>query len=406
MTGRRGGTVVLLVSVALVLAFALPAVAVTTTTTPRQGQISDQLRSLRQQVAEASAEESDALGRLDDAIARKRQLDRRIADLDGQLTQAQADFDAAASQLADDDASLADAEYRFQLAAGDLTDAKNELQSRAINAYMHGPNARVIAVLFRARTVHQLTSTYGYVASLVRQQASAVDRVGSVRNDLDRLREIVAAARDQSAVQQADLARRRDDLQSARQAQAAARTEAQADAAEQQKLLADIRSHLKEYEAQIAALKRESNSIAAMLRARQSGQVPLPSGKGILAIPIPGAPITSGFGPRMHPILHVVRMHTGIDFGAGMGTPIRAAADGTVVRAGDCGGYGNCTIIDHGRALATLYGHQSALFVSTGAFVKRGQVIGAVGSTGFSTGPHLHFEVRVSGTPVDPMSYL
>jgi murein DD-endopeptidase MepM/ murein hydrolase activator NlpD len=117
-------------------------------------------------------------------------------------------------------------------------------------------------------------------------------------------------------------------------------------------------------------------------------------------------PITSGFGPRVHPIFHDVRIHTGIDFGAGEGTPILAAADGTVVSAGVLGGYGNATVIDHGSSLATLYGHQSRLLVVAGQRVKRGQVIGLVGHTGFATGPHLHFEVRVAGNPVDPMPFL
>jgi murein DD-endopeptidase MepM/ murein hydrolase activator NlpD len=130
------------------------------------------------------------------------------------------------------------------------------------------------------------------------------------------------------------------------------------------------------------------------------------SGHGFFSLPIPGAPVTSGFGPRVHPIFHTVRVHTGVDFGAGYGTPIRAAADGTVVEAGWLGGYGNATVIDHGKGMATLYGHQSKILVSQGQSVKRAQVIGLVGATGFATGPHLHFEVRIDGTPVNPLPYL
>ena len=99
-------------------------------------------------------------------------------------------------------------------------------------------------------------------------------------------------------------------------------------------------------------------------------------------------------------------MHTGVDFGASEGTAIHASADGVVVSAGPQGGYGNATIIDHGNTLATLYAHQSRMIVAAGQSVKRGQVIGYVGHTGFATGPHLHFEVRANGTPVDPMRYL
>jgi murein DD-endopeptidase MepM/ murein hydrolase activator NlpD len=99
-------------------------------------------------------------------------------------------------------------------------------------------------------------------------------------------------------------------------------------------------------------------------------------------------------------------MHEGIDIAAPLGATIAAAADGRVIFAGEEGGYGNVVIIDHGNDLATLYGHCSQIFVATGQDVQRGQAIAAVGSTGHSTGPHLHFEVRVGGSPVDPSSRL
>jgi murein DD-endopeptidase MepM/ murein hydrolase activator NlpD len=105
-------------------------------------------------------------------------------------------------------------------------------------------------------------------------------------------------------------------------------------------------------------------------------------------------------------VLGTRRLHAGVDFGAGAGTPIVAADDGVVVSAGWLGGYGNAVIIDHTGGVATLYGHQSRLAVTSGASVSRGQVIGYVGSTGMSTGPHLHFEVRINGVPTDPMPRL
>jgi murein DD-endopeptidase MepM/ murein hydrolase activator NlpD len=99
-------------------------------------------------------------------------------------------------------------------------------------------------------------------------------------------------------------------------------------------------------------------------------------------------------------------MHEGIDLGAAYGSPIAAAGAGSVIYAGWLGGYGNLTVIDHGGGLATAYGHQSSIVVSCGQDVSQGQTIGYVGSTGHSTGPHLHFEVRVNGAPVDPLGYL
>ena len=105
---------------------------------------------------------------------------------------------------------------------------------------------------------------------------------------------------------------------------------------------------------------------------------------------------------RFHPILAFERLHAGGDLGAPSGTPIHAAADGRVVVASERGGYGLTVVIDHGDSLATLYAHQSALAVGAGDLVKRGDVIGWVGSTGLSTGPHLHLETRVKGMPVNP----
>jgi murein DD-endopeptidase MepM/ murein hydrolase activator NlpD len=107
---------------------------------------------------------------------------------------------------------------------------------------------------------------------------------------------------------------------------------------------------------------------------------------------------------RFHPILHYARMHAGIDFGAAWGSPIVAAADGQVVAAGWGGGYGRQVQIAHGGGIVTLYGHMSSIAAAPGEPVRQGQVIGYVGSSGLSTGPHLHFEVKVNGQPVDPMT--
>lgn len=114
-------------------------------------------------------------------------------------------------------------------------------------------------------------------------------------------------------------------------------------------------------------------------------------------------PITSYFGNRYHPILHFTRFHAGVDIGAGWGSPIVAAADGQVAAAGWAGGYGREVQIAHGGGLVSLYGHMSEIVAQPGSFVRRGQLIGYVGSSGLSTGPHLHFEVRMGGTPVNPL---
>ena len=149
-------------------------------------------------------------------------------------------------------------------------------------------------------------------------------------------------------------------------------------------------------------MQAESDRLAALLQSSGDGPA---LGDGTFIRPVSG-PITSGFGYRTDPVTGGTVYHAGLDIGAPCGTPIKAAGTGSVVAAGPNGGYGNMTVINHGNGLSTVYGHQSSIIVSPGQSVTQGQVIGYVGSTGKSTGCHLHFEVRVSGNPVDPTGYL
>ena len=171
---------------------------------------------------------------------------------------------------------------------------------------------------------------------------------------------------------------------------------------DQRSLLAAYDAEIEEIEVEIVSLEKEQSSIRKLIaqQAKAAGASP-----GTLRRPVPGA-ISSGFGPRIHPIHGYSLMHNGVDMNGGMGQPIAAAASGTVIFAGVKGGYGNSIMIDHGGGMVTLYAHQSKFAVSTGASVTSGQIIGYVGSSGVSTGPHLHFEVRINGNPVNPAKYL
>ena len=127
----------------------------------------------------------------------------------------------------------------------------------------------------------------------------------------------------------------------------------------------------------------------------------------IWPVGVEGTRITSNYGTRLHPIQGVYKFHSGLDIGnAGYGAPALAAEDGVVTYAGWMGGYGNCVMISHGNGISTLYGHGQTIITEVGAEVKQGDVIMLVGSTGNSTGPHLHFEVRLNGTAVNPLPYL
>ena len=158
--------------------------------------------------------------------------------------------------------------------------------------------------------------------------------------------------------------------------------------------------------AQMIAPHFGADDISSILKFVQAGQTEPLTLDAIFAFPIPGAALNSPYGLRIDPIAGGVGFHPGLDFDGDMRAPIHASAAGIVVVAGDCGGYGNCVVVDHGTSLATLYGHQSDVLVKVGDVVAPGQVIGLVGSTGISTGPHLHFEVRLHGAPIDPVPSL
>ena len=155
-------------------------------------------------------------------------------------------------------------------------------------------------------------------------------------------------------------------------------------------------------QAKLEEEKRQREARLAELREKESqGQFDNPA----FFQPVPGE-VGSGFGNRVHPIFSTVRFHAGVDFSADMGDPIQAAASGTVIQVKYREGYGNTIMIDHGEGWSTLYAHLSSFAVSNGAQVALGQTIGAIGSTGWSTGPHLHFEIRFEGVPQDPAKYL
>jgi hypothetical protein len=154
----------------------------------------------------------------------------------------------------------------------------------------------------------------------------------------------------------------------------------------------------------LESLANESGQLTTVLRYRQACEPTPAVSPKLLAQPLPGAAITTPYGWRIHPVYRRMQFHTGIDLAGA--SRILAADDGVVVEVSDRIGYGVTTVIDHGNGLATLYGHQSAVSVAVGQHVSRSQPIGTVGVTGFATGPHLHFEVRVHGVPSDPRGWL
>jgi murein DD-endopeptidase MepM/ murein hydrolase activator NlpD len=361
---------------------------------------------LQDELLEATAAEARLIGELDAAEARRDELAGQLADVEGRVAAAQQALEAAEQAEADATARASAAEAELRRTSDRLDEALGLLQNQAVSAFMSGGAAADLNGLLELEDIHEVEQAKTYTEAVVEHQDTIVDEIARLRDEVAELAATAEAARAAAVAAATEAELQRDGLAAERDRVAVLRGEADAVAVHQTELLDVAHQQRASVEAELAALEAVSSSITSWLASSQSGQVATAATRGTFSIPVPSARISSGFGPRTHPIYGDTRVHKGTDFAAPSGTPIAAAGAGTVVAAGPQGGYGNVVIIDHGNALATLYAHQSRLAVVVGQTVVAGETIGAVGSTGNSTGPHLHFEVRLYGTPVNPLAYL
>jgi murein DD-endopeptidase MepM/ murein hydrolase activator NlpD len=365
----------------------------------RKHSVDERIANLKDRV-EATKQREAALQReIDAASARIRDLEQQVGDVSRRLTPLEDELRLRELKLNRLNALFQVQNQRLGFLRSEYGIAVARMNARLVAAYeSEQPDA--LAIVLSVRSFGELLDSLDYIRAIADYDRRVVDEVGSARRE-------VAAALGRTRVARASVARQaqvvairvhqvrvlRDEL--------AANQGRLEDVRRQKKVsLATLSASERADASEIDALQAVSASLAARIRAVQAhSTVRRAASASGLIWPV-SAPITSPFGWRWG------RMHEGVDLGAPYGTPIAAAAAGTVIYAGWMGGYGNLTVIDHGGGLATAYGHQSQIDVSVGEAVVQGQVIGNVGSTGHSTGPHLHFEVRVNGQPADPLGYL
>jgi peptidoglycan DL-endopeptidase CwlO len=330
---------------------------------------------------------------------------RKISGLQADITTLQtkqvsleADLEAKRAELARIQEDLRRERLHLARLRTRLAEARVELANRLIELYKQdAPD--VVTVVLEADGFADLLERTEFMQRTSAQDARIISRVREAKAEaiatakrLEKLEKRAEELAEAIEAEVAEVARVKGQLVDRRDSYASAR-------AGKSELLANTRADRHGLEENLESLEREQAAVLARLQQPSNVAGPIKQGSGSLIWPVNGS-ISSPFGMRWG------RLHAGIDIPAPEGTPIRAADGGSVAIAGWMGGYGNYTCIQHGGSISTCYGHQSSIGVSVGQSVSQGQVIGAVGNTGHSFGAHLHFEVRINGSPVDPLGYL
>jgi murein DD-endopeptidase MepM/ murein hydrolase activator NlpD len=328
-----------------------------------------------------------------------RSLEREIGTLRRRERRVEYTLAAKQAQLARVKARYEVEHERYVRLRRKLERSQGVLAKRLVAIYKSDP-PDLMTVVLNADGFNDLLERADYLSRIGEQDAAIVDRVRTLKEASARKRRLLLALKEsaQSAVD--TIAAQQRELQRTRAAVQSRQSELAGTRSDRQKALGGVRHSKHDLEGDLAALEAASAQVTGQLQ--QGGPLPagpIKRGSGGYIWPVNG-PVVSPFGMRWG------RLHAGIDIAVPSGTAVRASASGRVAIAGSVGGYGNYTCIQHGGGIATCYAHQSSIGVSVGQSVKQSQVIGSSGCTGHCFGPHVHFEVRVNGTPVDPMGYL
>lgn len=344
-------------------------------------QIDEKLEETNTQLEYVQDELTDSLLRVQDIEDRVLSYEKEVSDLGAQMDTLQASIDTET--------------YNLMLASQDYEKLKQILLNRLVTIYETG-NTTYLDVLLKSKDLTDFISRYYVIEEITEYDNTLINQVKNQKESLEQTTQklnneqaelkIIKARKEQTTVVLNNMKTMQESYI---------------------KKLSDGEKALQE---QITAYKKEQAEIEAKIMEITNTIIPniqYTGGEMLWPVAASGTVITSQFGIREHPIQGVVKQHTGLDIGgADTGTPVVAAADGVVSYAGWLGGYGNCVMINHGNGVVTLYGHGSKVVASVGQEVKQGDTILEVGSTGNSTGPHLHFEVRINGQYVNPLNYV
>ena len=326
---------------------------------------------------------------INQAQTQKKTISKQVEELDNKLNQAERELDAVEEQLGSLESQIVITKRDLERASQDADGQKDTLKKRVRVMYETG-SVGYLAVILESTSFSDFISRMDFLKKIMNYDVTLLKNMKSHRDNI--------------AQQEAQLQSELDEKERLKQQIGDKKEEVASAKDDREKVLNELVKDLKELNRLEDKLLEESKEFEKKIIAAQSKEK---YAGGKIEWPVPSSTrITSPYGYRIHPILKTKKLHTGIDIGASSGKDVIAGNDGTVIFSGYYGGYGYTLIIDHGGQISTLYAHNSKLLVKEGDKVKRGQTISKIGSTGLSTGPHLHFEVRLNGKHTNPMTYL
>jgi murein DD-endopeptidase MepM/ murein hydrolase activator NlpD len=343
----------------------------------------DKLKYIKDQRDQAKNDFSRLTWQSAEAEVLLSQADQELQVATGQLSVIQGEFVVADTQLKQVEVELKGAEVRYT--------TKKAVLSTRIRAISEGGRVDYLGVLFGATTFSDFISRFDMLKLVVQQDTKLFTQVRQDKLALEQKQQQAAARKEQVALLKAQAEERKVDVEKKRTDRQVVSRTLDGRKRELKSLLDQWEQQEKQTQDQIASLQREMNR---------------PAGRFSPTRPIKNSVITDRWGMRVNPITGQWAMHRGTDFAASTGTPVHAIEDGVILVAGWSDVYGNYIIIDHGGGISSLYGHNSKLLVGVGNKVTRDQVISQVGSTGWSTGPHCHLEIRINGVPQNPENYV